>query len=515
MAPGRSVTRPVLVERSGSATMSDGRTRWAGTAAAGLLALSGCTLGPAYRPPQVAPAATGPFVAGDSGVTAATPARADWWRLYDDPTLDALIAQAFANNQDLKAVSSNLAAARALVEGAQAGRLPTTTSSFASTYGRSAITNQILEINGIRPQDGWVHSAQFGAAWEIDLVGRVRRTIEQARDNAEAVEAARDAVRVSVAAETTRAYGLVCAYGRQRVVAMASYDLAAKQAAIAEKRRVAGDASDFDVARAHVVAAQAKAAVSPIEGQRRAALFTLAVLTGRPPAEAPTRLLACEAAPRLVETVPIGDGAALLARRPDVRQADRRFAAATAGIGIAMADYYPKVSLLGSLGSATPKIGDLGTTAAFNWGIGPSISWAFPNFAAVRAQVHAQRATADAALATFQSTVLQALSDTEQALATYSAELQHHAALAEANVDAERAYALSHNQYAAGSVSFLDLLTAEQALIVTRTSVAQSDAALLVDQVALFKALGGGWEQPPCAARPDQGRQPACPGAAP
>jgi NodT family efflux transporter outer membrane factor (OMF) lipoprotein len=484
------------------------RNLFAGALTAALLPLSACMLGPNYRAPTVAPAATGAFAALDAGGAAADPARPDWWRLYDDPVLDGLVARAFANNEDLKAASFNLAAARALVEGAEAGRYPSTATSFTSSYGRSAIANQVLEVNGIRPTDSWVHSAAFNAAWEIDLVGRVRRTIEQARDNAEAVEAARDAVRVSVAAETTRAYGRICTLGRQIEVADTLHQLAARQAEITGKRLEAGDASQFDLARAQVVEAQARAALPPLEGQRRSALFTLAVLLGTPPAEAPQAVLACTAPPLIRTAIPVGDGAALLRRRPDVREADRRFAAATAGIGIALADYFPRVSLLGSFGGTSPKLGDIGSYSARTWGVGPSVSWSFPNFAAVAARVHSQRATADAALATFRSTLLQALSDVEQALAAYGADRDQHAALVDANAKAERAYALSHNQYAAGSLSYLDLLTSEQALIATRTALAQSDLTLVQDQVALFKALGGGWEPPACPAGPTP-----CPGA--
>ena len=236
-----------------------------------------------------------------------------------------------------------------------------------------------------------------------------------------------------------------------------------------------------------------RAAIPPLEGQRRAALFELTAVMGLTPAHAPADAVACTTAPRLKDLIPIGDGAALLARRPDVRLAQRRVAGATARMGVATADLYPRINLVGLYGGAAPDIGQLTQNAGLTWGVGPSISWTFPNQSGVRARIHAAKAAAEGAVDTFDSTVLQALRETETALASYSAELDHRQALGTADDKARRAFEIARDQLGAGSASTLDLLTTEQTLVSADAAVAASDAALAQDQIAVFKALGGGW----------------------
>jgi outer membrane protein TolC len=223
-------------------------------------------------------------------------------------------------------------------------------------------------------------------------------------------------------------------------------------------------------------------------------LFQLAVLLGRTPAEAPAEALDCVAAPRLASLIPVGDGASLIKRRPDIRQAERALASATARIGVATADLYPRISLMGSYGGAASHIGDLASAKALTWGVGPSISWTFPNQMVPRARIAQAEASTAAALARFDSAVLRALRETETALATYGAELDRRQALGDAQDKAREAFKLAHGQLLAGSLSSLDLLTTEQALVGADAAVAASDAALVQDQIAVFKALGGGWQ---------------------
>jgi outer membrane protein TolC len=191
--------------------------------------------------------------------------------------------------------------------------------------------------------------------------------------------------------------------------------------------------------------------------------------------------------------VPVGDGAALLKRRPDIRQADRKVAAATARVGVATAELYPRISLTGFFGGASATLPDLTTNDGRAWGVGPSIVWSFPNQAAPRARVRQAKAAATAALAGFDAVVLQALEETESSLATYGAELQRRQALAVAQDKAQKAFELAHDQFVAGALTNLDLLTTEQSLVAADAFVATSDTALVQDQIAIFKALGGGW----------------------
>jgi NodT family efflux transporter outer membrane factor (OMF) lipoprotein len=468
-------------------------------ALAGLL--SACTVGPDYHPAPSAPGSQAPLVSVSASAEAATEPPDDWWRLYHDTTLDQLLDEAFKANTDLKAAEANLLASRAVLEGARDARFPQTNAEVAATRGRDAVTDEILGITGHPPQNIWVYEAVLSVGYELDYLGRVRRSIEAARADTDAVAAAHDSVKITVAAETARAYAQICALGEELAVARHSLDIVSREADITVHRNEAGANSQFDVVRAEGLVAQVRASIPPLEGQRRSALFELAALLGRTPSMAPNEVASCVTPPHLTELIPVGDGATLLRRRPDVRQADRRMAAATARIGVATADLYPKITLKGLYGSVTSDLGEFTSPNSRTWGVGPSISWTFPNMAGPRARVRAAKATAAAALASFDSVVLRALKETEQALATYGSELDRRQALADAQDRAHQAFDMAHDQFLAGALSSLDLLTTEQSLVAADAAVASSDAALIQDQIAVFRALGGGWRGVEVASR--------------
>jgi NodT family efflux transporter outer membrane factor (OMF) lipoprotein len=466
-----------------------------------LVALTGCAVGPDYRPPPPADGAQAPLVSAIPTAESVAEPPDDWWRLYHDPLLDKLLDEAFRANTDMKMAAANLSAARSGLEAARAGRYPQTTADVGALYGRDAVTDEILELGGQAPQSIWIYDAILDVSYEVDLLGRVRRSIEAARADAAAVAAARDTVKITVAAETARAYAQICALGEEIDVARHSLTVVSRESEITANRNEAGAGSQFDVVRAEGLVAQVRASIPPLEGQRRAALFQLAALLGRTPSRAPTEAESCVLPPRLNELIPVGDGATLLKRRPDVRQADRRVAAATARIGVATADLYPKISLQGLYGGVSSELGELTTNKGITWGLGPSISWTFPNQAGPRARVRQAKAAAAAALAGFDAVVLQALKETEQALVSYGAELDRRQALGVAQDRAHKAFDMAHDQFIAGALSTLDLLSSEQSLIAADAAVATSDAALVQDQIAVFKALGGGWHGPEMAGR--------------
>ena len=467
--------------------------RCAARAALTAALLTGCRVGPDYRPPAPPAGATAPWASLDAAAETPDPPRDDWWRLYQDTRLDQLLQEAFLANNDLKAAEANLAAAHAVLAAAHAGRYPGTGIAAGGTYGRDAITDEILELGGHPPQSTWIIDDLFEVAYEVDLFGRVRRSVEASRAGTQAAAAARDGVKVLVAAETARAYAEVCTLGEQISVARRSLQLVSHEADITTQRHEAGANSEFDVVRARGLVAQVRSAIPPLEGQRRAALFQLAAVLGRTPAEAPTHVESCATAPRLSAMMPVGDGAELLRRRPDVRQAERSLAAATARIGVAAADLYPTIRLSGLYGGIGATLSDLGNSRGLTWGVGPSLSWSFPNQALPRARIKQARAAAAAALAAFDSTVLTALKETEQALAIYASALRSRDALAEAQASARQAFDMAHDELLAGSVSSLDVLTSEQTVVAADAAIAASDAALVRDQIAVFKALGGGW----------------------
>jgi NodT family efflux transporter outer membrane factor (OMF) lipoprotein len=460
---------------------------------AALGVLAGCTVGPNYKPPTPAAGSQSPLISATPAAESPAEPPDDWWRLYHDPLLDKLLQEAFTANTDLRVAVANLSASRAVLDAAKNARYPQTAVDVGGIRGRDAVTDEILGIVGQRPQPIWIDDAILGVQYELDYLGRVRRSVEAARADDEAVAATRDTVKITVAAETARAYAQICALGEQLAVALHSLEVVSRESQITVNRTEAGASSQFDVVRAQGLVAQVRAGIPPLEGQRRSALFQLAALLGRTPSMAPTEVDACVAPPRLSDLIPVGDGATLLKRRPDIRQADRRMAAATARIGVATADLYPKITLKGLYGQVSSSLSQLTSADSRTWGVGPSITWTFPNEAGPRARVRQAKANAAAALAGFDSVVLQALKETEQTLATYGAELDRREALADAQDKAQKAFDMAHDQFLAGSLSTLDLLTSEQSLVSADAAVATSDSALVQDQIAVFRALGGGW----------------------
>ena len=460
--------------------------------------LAGCAVGPDFKPPVTPPPASQPFV-GAKGATFVTeqPLPANWWRLYNDPVLDRLVLQALRENEDLKTAAANLLYAQALLREARDNRFPSTNvSAEGPAYGRSTF-QAALDQPG-----GRFYSAGFTASYQVDIFGRIRRTIEAARANAQAAQAAEDVVRVTVAAQTAAAYANICGFGEQIDVARQNLAVIQRVYDLTLVQRNAGYLSDFDLSRELVVLEQTRSVIPPLEGQRRANLFILAALIGKTPQEVPADAAACVKPPQLSQPMPVGDGAALLRRRPDLREAERNLAAATARIGVATADLYPTVTIGGGYNAYAATPAGLGNLNNASYSVGPLLSWTFPNVLIARDHIREAGAQAQAFLATFDSTVLTALSDTEQALSTYASEIDHNRALAAAQAAANQSFGLSGVQFRAGSFSFLDLLTVQTTLVQANQATAQSDTALAADQIGVFQTLGGGWENAPPVTPP-------------
>jgi len=295
------------------------------------------------------------------------------------------------------------------------------------------------------------------------------------------------------AAGTARAYADACSSGLRIASAQHSIDLQQQALDISVRLQQAGRVGITDAARARSQLEVLKAAVPPLQARRQAALYRLATLTGELPQDFDQDVASCAAPPRVAGTIPVGDGAALLKRRPDIRQAERQLAAATATIGVATADLYPKVSLGLQVGSASLGNDFLGKDS-FSYNVGPLISWTVPNTGVVRAHIAQANAGAEGALARFDGTVLAALRETQTALDAYARELDRHAALQAARDDSATVAAQARRLYLGGRTGYLDALDADRALASSEATLAQSDAELADDQVTLFLALGGGWE---------------------
>jgi NodT family efflux transporter outer membrane factor (OMF) lipoprotein len=453
------------------------------------LALAGCEVGPDYKGPpreiidrsSVAGVLSGP----DDRVVAQNPLPEHWWRLYQDSRLNSLVEEGLAANIDLRVADAHIRQAVAVALEAQASRTPTTTLSGGFEYGKYGIPTP--------SSASFAYSIAGSLSYPVDLFGGIRRGIEAARYNAEAATAARDTVRVTVAAGVTRSYLTVCSANRTYAATVGVVEVQRRTQESVERLFRGGRATAFDVSRARAATEQSAASLPAILANRQTALFQLAALLGEPPQEFPSDIESCSSPPPLDQPLPVGDGAALIRRRPDIRQAERSLAAATATIGVDVARLYPDIVLGASSRSLAP-LSLAATPDSLSFGIGPLISWTFPNQKAVRAEIQGAGAAADAAAATFDATVIEALRQTDTALSSYSRTADTVAALEKARDSARLAYNQADRLFAFGRTDFLSLLTTEAALANSETALAQAKATLVDDQVALFLALGGGWE---------------------
>lgn len=465
------------------------------TVAGSLLALAACTaVGPNYKLPAEAkvnaPTAQGAFLGAASKAVSQDPVPAGWWKLYDDPVLNDLVEEALRANTDLRVAAANLARSQAIAgEADDAGGFKLGVSAGAMhsrESGEQYLLTKQLPVENL---------ADVGAkvSYQVDLVGRIRRAAEAAHADAEASQAALDLVRVSVAADVARAYVEACANGHELAVAQHAVDLQSRSLDVTRKLVRAGRGTAVDVSRAQAQLDLSRASLPTYESRRRGALYRLATLTGKPPAEFPKAVEACVHPPILTQPIPVGDGAALLKRRPDVRQAERTLAGATARIGVATAALYPNVTLGLGAGS-TGLLADIGQAPANRWGLTSLITWTLPG-EAERARIRQAEAGADGALARFDGVVLNALRETETSLDAYAHDLRRQAALKAARDQAVLAETQAQALYRAGRSPYLAGLDAQRVLAQSEAALATADSQVATDQVNLFLALGGGWER--------------------
>jgi len=447
------------------------------------LALAACATGPDYARPATAAAAAGPFIAAQGpAIQPLAPVQGDWWRLYNDPVLDGLIADALAHNTDVRAAVARLARARAALKETKVDQLPQGGVSAGVTRGRDLGENASTTS----------FDAGLSVAYEVDLFGRVSRGVEAARGDVAAADADADAVRVAIVAETARAYADAANAAERLGVDQHIVELLDKSLQLTQRRVEIGLNSRIDTARIATLRNQRQAEIPAIAAERDNALFRLATLTGRAPAELPQQAGARTTSLSLDQAVPVGDGAQLLARRPDVRAAERRLAASTARIGVATAELYPRISLGGSLGASAGSIGNLFSNP-IGFLLGPLISWSFSDHARARARVAGAEAGTQEALADFDGTVLRSLQETETALSAYANSLQRLEALQAARDEAEVAARIVRAQQREGQVDSLALLDAERTFAEGEAELAAMNGQVAASQIDLFRALGGGW----------------------
>ena len=463
--------------------------------ASSLLALTACTtVGPNYKLPDDAkinaPTAQGAFMGAAIAPVSQDPVPAGWWKLYDDPVLNGLVEEALKANTDLRVAAANLARAQAIAGEADDAGGFSAGASAAAMHSRES-REQFLKAEQLPVEN--LADVGVKVSYQVDLVGRIKRAAEAAHADAEASQAALDLARVSVAADVARAYVEACANGHELAVAQKTLDLQSRSLGVTQKLVKAGRGTAVDVTRAQAQLDLSRASLPTFQSRRRAALYRLATLTGKPPAEFPRAVEACVAPPTLSRPIPVGDGAALLKRRPDVRQAERTLAGQTARIGVAMGALYPNITLGVGAGS-TGLLADIGQAPANRWGLTSLISWTLPG-EGERARIRQAEAGADGALARFDGVVLTALRETETSLDAYAHDLQRQAALKAARDQAALAETQAQTLYRAGKSPYLAGLDAQRTLASAEAALATSDSQVATDQVNLFLALGGGWER--------------------
>jgi NodT family efflux transporter outer membrane factor (OMF) lipoprotein len=465
-----------------------------------LVVLAGCTAGPNYQAPKIAaPAQWQAPLAG--GETNPAPAVVAWWRLFHDPQLDSLMDRAVSSNLDLRIAGARVREARAQYQTVAADLQPTVETSGSYARQRQSQHQPLigsLPLPAGVPFENNVYQAGFDAAWEMDVFGGTRRAVEAGRAEVAAAEFGRRNTLVTLLAEVGRNYAAL--RGHQRRLAIANENIQAEEEvlAIARDRFQHGLTSELDVQQAATLLATTRAEIPTLATLIQTAIHRLGVLVARPPGALAEELSPTAPLPVGPPEVPVGLPSDLLLRRPDIRQAERALAAATAGIGVARADLFPKFSLTGAAGLQSVSTGDWFTAGSRFWSVGPTVQWRIFDAGRIRANIRVQDARQEQALALYEQTVLTAFEEVEDALVAYAQEQVRRRSLTEALASSRDSLHLARQLYDHGLTGFINVLEAERSLHQAEDALAQSDQAVTQQLIALYKALGGGWEIEKC-----------------
>ena len=454
-------------------------------------ALAGCAVAPNYVKP--ASPVQPQFAGATESAYSREDAQAAFWTQFGDATLNQLIDDALAANHDLRIALAHLAEARADRHHSQFDLAPTVTASGG--YTKQQFPAISSPTGGAFNQQ--FYDAGFDAFWELDFFGRIRRNIEAKSAQVEGAEAGLRDAQVSVTAEVARTYFELRGEQARFAVTWRNVENQRATLQVTQARLEAGRSTELDTARAQAQLSATLTNLGPLEASIARSIHRLSVLTGQQPEALRDLLAPPRELPQLPAITAIGDPAGLLRRRPDIRVAERQLAASTALVGAAIADYFPKVTFTGNFTYAAQTPAELGTSASRGYLIGPGISWAAFDLGRVHAQVAGSRARSDGALAAYQQTVLRALEETENALITHARTRDSLSDAAAAAASSQTAANIARTRYEGGLVDFLDVLDAERTQLVDEDRLAQSRTDAATSLVAVYKALGGGWQGAP------------------
>jgi NodT family efflux transporter outer membrane factor (OMF) lipoprotein len=482
--------------------------------------LAGCTVGPNFQRPSVA--APSDFTRANNAQAPSRPIEAtltpDWWALLGDPELVALESRLATDNLDVQAASARLLQSRAGMRIAGAEQYPMIGSS-ASYNREQASPNGIVSLLGVTPVGVQPQSASgnsafgvssmpgatgsppynlwqygFDASWELDLWGRVRRGVEAANAAMQASVEDRRAILVSAQAELARDYIELRATQTLLAITQNNLKLARDTVKLTRLQLTEGVTTNLDVANASAQVASIEARLPPLETHRDALINALSLLLGEGPGALGQTLANASDIPHLPAQAPIGFPSELVRRRPDIRQAEAQLHSATAEIGVAQADFYPQITLTGSLGFQSLQLSSLGAWASHQFVFGPSISLPIFQGGRLKGTLELRKAQQQEAAIVFQRTVLQAWHEVDDALSAYDAEQRRRDRLKEVVQQDQVALAVAQQRYREGAIDFLNVLTVQRDLLNAESDLAQSRATAAVNLVTLYKALGGGWE---------------------
>jgi multidrug efflux system outer membrane protein len=461
----------------------------------GCAVLSACMVGPDYRRPG-APSPT-EFYGADSRILNRAEPEIRWWAQLGDEQLNELIIRSIRHNHDLRVARANLRAARAVLEGQRYQLFPIVTAGGGVTrqkFSEAGGTTGFGAGAGGFDRTQTFYDAGLDASWELDFFGRIRRSIEALAADYDAFRAQQYAVFISVAAEVARTYVELRGAQYQLAVAQRNARNQEQTFELTQTLFEGGRGTALDIARARAQLATTLATIPPLEAEVARTIHRLSVLVGRPPSALRAELTEPERLPHIPIIVHIGDPASLLRRRPDIFAAERRLASATARIGVQVADLFPRVALIGSFGYTSTSIEDLLEESSQEYAFGPRLSWAAFDLRSVRARIRATEAQASGRVALYQRTVLRALEETQNAIVRYTREIVRRDRLQVAARASQRAARLARVRYRGGVDSFINVLDAERRLLEAQTQLALSETQATRALVALYKALGGGWQ---------------------
>jgi NodT family efflux transporter outer membrane factor (OMF) lipoprotein len=458
-----------------------------------LMLLSGCAVGPDYHPLEidtgqgwVAPNANATDVESSADLE-------QWWRRFDDPTLDRLVETALIENLDIREADERIAEARALRDAAGGGRRPVVNVSAGVTRRRQSENGPfpINQIPGL-DRDQTIYEPAFDAAWEIDASGRMQRAVEAANARLDARAAEARGTEIRVAAETARAYFELRGAQHEQAALESAVIASRASTELVRQQLAAGEVPESALAKAEASLANVEAQLPVLETRVRAAALSLGILLGNLP-ESEIDLAESSAAYVTLMPLPVGQRADLLRRRPDISAAERRVAAATADVGVATAELFPKIRIGANGGFQSLETGTLLESASETFALAPLISWRIFDGGRVRAEIRASEARVRIAALEYEKAVKDALTDAELALTRYNLGLVALDRQDAAVTAARRSYEFADDRYRAGDISLLELLDAERSLRGAESTYAETHTRAATALVALFKALGGGW----------------------